>query len=108
MQTPRRSTSSEKLPSREENRIQVPAKSSKDDHSVHMSSRKNAANGALDDQDRSNRQKSSGGKKSSSDAGGFPGNLVKIPLSHKRLTEGSASWASLPSSLAKLGKVWIL
>lgn len=96
------------MPSREENRIQVPAKSSKDDHSVHVSSKKNGANGALDDQERSNRQKSSNGKKSSSDAAGFPGNLVKIPLSNKRLTEGSVSWASLPSSLAKLGKVWKL
>lgn len=103
--TPRRSTSSEKLPSREENRIQVPANSSKDDHSLHASSKKNAASGALDNQERSNRQKSSSGRKSSSsDAAGFPGNLVKIPLSHKRLSEGSISWASLPSSLAKLGK----
>lgn len=71
---------------------------------MHTSSRK-VANGALGDLERSNRQKSSSGKKSSSDAAGFPGNLVKIPLSHKRLTEGSVSWASLPPSLAKLGKV---
>lgn len=92
------------MPTREENKIQVSAKSSKDDHNVHTSSRK-VANGALDDLERSNRQKSSSGKKSSSDAAGFPGNLVKIPLSHKRLTEGSVSWASLPPSLAKLGKV---
>ena len=80
----------------------VAAKSSKDD-----SSKKNAANGALDNEERSNRKKCSNGKKSSSsDAVGFPGNLVKVPLSHRRLTEGSGSWASLPSSLAKLGKVW--
>lgn len=73
---------------------------------MNLSSKKNATNGALDDLERSSRQKSSSGKKSSSDAAGFPGNLVKIPLSHKRVTEGSVSWASLPSSLAKLGKVW--
>ena len=36
---------------------------------------------------------------------GLPGNFNKVSLSKKRLTEGSASWASLPSSLAKLGKV---
>uniref|UniRef100_A0A9I9DSL2 DUF936 domain-containing protein n=1 Tax=Cucumis melo TaxID=3656 RepID=A0A9I9DSL2_CUCME len=40
--TPRRSTSSDKLPSREENRIQVPGKTSKDDHSMQASSKKNA------------------------------------------------------------------
>uniref|UniRef100_A0A0A0KD41 DUF6857 domain-containing protein n=2 Tax=Cucumis sativus TaxID=3659 RepID=A0A0A0KD41_CUCSA len=103
--TPRRSTSSDKLPSREESRIQVPGKTSKDDHSVQASSKKNAINGELDNQERSSRQKSSSGRKSSSsDAAGFPGNLVKIPLSNKRLNEGSVSWASLPSSLAKLGK----
>ncbi|RVW20728.1 hypothetical protein CK203_110780 [Vitis vinifera] len=31
-------------------------------------------------------------------------NLVKVFLNSKRLTEGSVSWSSLPSSLAKLGK----
>lgn len=97
------------MPSREENRIQVPGKTSKDDHSMQASSKKNAVNGELDNQERSSRQKSSSGRKSSSsDAAGFPGNLVKIPLSNKRLSEGSVSWASLPSSLAKLGKVWNL
>jgi hypothetical protein len=32
-------------------------------------------------------------------------NLVKIPPNSKKLTDASNSWASLPPSLAKLGKV---
>nr|GFA25601.1 hypothetical protein [Tanacetum cinerariifolium] len=38
-------------------------------------------------------------------ANGLPGNLVKVSLSNKRLTDGGAFWSSLPSSLAKLGKM---
>ncbi|CAA0819899.1 Plant protein of unknown function (DUF936 [Striga hermonthica] len=46
------------------------------------------------------------GNKSSGETAnnGIPGNLVKVSLSNRRLTDASASWASLPSSLAKLGK----
>lgn len=34
-------------------------------------------------------------------------NLVKIPPNSKKLTDSSASWTSLPPSLAQLGKVWL-
>ncbi|KAI3814368.1 hypothetical protein L1987_19121 [Smallanthus sonchifolius] len=54
-----------------------------------------------------NKQKLSAGRKSSAEASanGLPGNLVKVSLSNRRLTDAAAaSWSSLPSSLAKLGK----
>lgn len=55
----------------------------------------------------SNKQKPSSRRKSSAEtpANGLPGNLVKVSLSNRRLTDGGASWSTLPSSLAKLGKV---
>nr|GEY40558.1 hypothetical protein [Tanacetum cinerariifolium] len=59
------------------------------------------------DHDSSSKQKPSFGRKSSveASANGLPGNLVKVSLSNRRLTEGGASWSSLPSSLAKLEKM---
>ncbi|POO03589.1 hypothetical protein TorRG33x02_007940 [Trema orientale] len=104
--TPRKSTSSERLPSKEDNKIQMSAKSSKEDNRVQMSTKKVTANGALDEQNRFDKQRTSVGKRSSGDLAnnGIPGNLVKVPVNNKKLTEGSVSWASLPSSLAKLGK----
>nr|GEZ64998.1 hypothetical protein [Tanacetum cinerariifolium] len=59
------------------------------------------------DHDSSSKQKPSSGRKSSAEASanGLPGNLVKVSLSNRRLIEGCASWSSLPSSLAKLGKM---
>lgn len=80
--------------------------SSKDDSKAQMSIKKMNGNGALDDVEKSNKQRSAVGKKSSEvNNHGLPGNLVKVFLNSKRLTEGSVSWSSLPSSLAKLGKV---
>ncbi|GFY92772.1 GPI-anchored adhesin-like protein, putative [Actinidia rufa] len=74
------------------NKFQVPMK-------------KVTSNGDLDDVDKSNKQRTSVGKKLSGEVSnhGLPGNLVKVSLSSRRLTDG-ASWASLPPSLAKLGK----
>ncbi|XP_076914628.1 uncharacterized protein LOC143573707 [Bidens hawaiensis] len=54
-----------------------------------------------------NKQKLSSGRNSTAEApaNGLPGNLVKVSLSNRRLTDATnASWSSLPSSLAKLGK----
>ncbi|KAI7743568.1 hypothetical protein M8C21_000767, partial [Ambrosia artemisiifolia] len=53
-----------------------------------------------------NNQKPSPGRKSSAEASAhsLPKNLVKVSLSNTRLTDATASWSSLPSSLAKLGK----
>ncbi|KAJ6734220.1 hypothetical protein OIU79_001469 [Salix purpurea] len=103
--SPRKSTSSERLPSKEDYRDQVSAKSSKEENKFQISTKKNVANGSLDEQDKSNKLRTSVGKKSSEHANnGLPGNLVKVSINSRRLTEGSVSWSSLPSSLAKLGK----
>lgn len=57
--------------------------------------------------EKSSKQRIPVGKKSPGEAGnhGLPENLVKIFPNNRKLTDGSVSWASLPSSLAKLGKV---
>ncbi|KAF6152441.1 hypothetical protein GIB67_035509, partial [Kingdonia uniflora] len=78
--------------------------SSKEDNKLQMPAKKINANGAQDDTDKSNKQRSSIGKRTQEIASnGGPGNLVKVPT-NKRLTDGTISWGSLPSSLAKLGK----
>lgn len=94
---PRKSTSERPPPSKDES----PVKPSKE-------VRTPAKRGDMvDNNDQySNKQKPSSGRKSSADtpANGLPGNLVKVSLSNRRLTDGGASWSTLPSSLAKLGK----
>ncbi|GLT58234.1 hypothetical protein SLA2020_311450 [Shorea laevis] len=104
--TPRKSTSSERLPSKEENKFQISSKSSKEDSKVQAAVKKVIANGGPDDQEKPSKPRISIGKKSSGEAAnnGALGNLVKVSVNSKRLTEGSVSWGSLPSSLAKLGK----
>lgn len=94
------------MPSKEENKVQL-IKSAKEDNKVQTSTKKGTGNGTMDDQSRSDKLRISVGKKSSVELGnnGFPGNLVKVPLNSRKLTEASLSWASLPSSLSKLGKV---
>ncbi|CAL5417055.1 unnamed protein product [Camellia sinensis] len=101
---PRKSTS-ERLPSKEENKVQISMKPSKEENKFQVA-KKVTANGDSDGVDKSNKQRTSAGKKSSGEAAnhGLPGNLVKVSLSNRRLTDGIVSWASLPSSLAKLGK----
>ena len=65
------------------------------------------ANGMLDDQEKPNKPRTYVGKKSGElTNNGALGNLVKVPINSKRLTDGSVSWGSLPSSLSRLGKVW--
>ncbi|EEF22914.1 hypothetical protein RCOM_1912900, partial [Ricinus communis] len=104
---PRKSTSSERLPSKEDNKTQLSAKSSKEENRNLISTKKVTANGNSDDQEKLNKPKTSIGKKLSGDhaSNGLLGNLVKVPINGRKLTEGSVSWNSLPSSLAKLGKV---
>ncbi|KAG9444652.1 hypothetical protein H6P81_015992 [Aristolochia fimbriata] len=81
----------DKVSSKEGNRVQTPTK-------------KGNTNGAVDDPEKVTKPRISIGKKGSGEVtNGVPGNLVKVSTS-KRLTDGSMSWASLPSSLAKLGK----
>ncbi|XP_057499537.1 uncharacterized protein LOC130783799 [Actinidia eriantha] len=102
---PRKSTS-EWLPSKEENKVQISTKHSKEKNKFQVPMKKVTSNGDLDDVDKSNKQRTSVGKKLSGEVSnhGLLGNLVKVSLSSRRLTDGGASWASLPPSLAKLGK----
>ncbi|XP_062007220.1 uncharacterized protein LOC133724479 [Rosa rugosa] len=103
--TPRKSISNERLLSKEEHKMQISAKSLKEENKVQQSTKKVTANGTLGDQDRSIKPRISVGKKSSDASNnGFPGNLVKVPLNNRKLTDGGFPWPSLPSSLAKLAK----
>lgn len=102
---PRKSTSSERLPPKDE-KIPMSSKLSKEENRVQTFTKKVTANGTLDDQEKSNKLRISPIKKLSGEltSNGVPGNLVKVPINSRRLTDGSIQWASLPSSLAKLGK----
>lgn len=102
---PRKSTSSERLPSKEDSKVHISAKTSKEENKFQTSAKKIPANGKLDDQEKSNKQKAFTGRKSGElNNNGLPGNLVKVPINSRRLTDGNVSWAALPSSLAMLGK----
>ncbi|XP_068646646.1 uncharacterized protein [Aristolochia californica] len=82
----------DKVSTKEVNRVQTPTK-------------KDNMNGIVDDPEKVTKPRVSLAKRSSGDVanGAVPWNLVKVSTG-KRLTDGSVSWASLPSSLAKLGK----
>ncbi|XVF65635.1 hypothetical protein PTKIN_Ptkin09bG0264900 [Pterospermum kingtungense] len=99
--TPRKSTSSEKLLSKEENKLQTSTRSLKEESKSLVPTKKVLSNGTLDDQDKPSKPRTNVGKKSGD---GALGSLVKVPINSKRLTDGSVSWGSLPSSLSKLGK----
>lgn len=75
-----------------------------------MSTKKVTGNGNSNDQNRADKQRTSLGKKSSGElaSNGIPGNMVRVPINSRKLTEASVSWASLPTSLVKLGKVVLL
>ncbi|KAG2320101.1 hypothetical protein Bca4012_053589 [Brassica carinata] len=102
---PRKSTSSEKLPSKQE-RANVFAKSSKEHSKTQPTKRVETSGIVVDTKDKQSKPKStSKGKKSKSTAeNGLPGNLVKISVNSKRLAASSIQWSSLPSSLSRLGQ----
>ncbi|ESQ36004.1 hypothetical protein EUTSA_v10006887mg [Eutrema salsugineum] len=99
---PRKSTSSEKLPSKQE-RANAFAKSSKD-HNKIQSTKKIETTGILDTKDKTSRPKSTSVDKKSTAENGLPGNLVKVPVNGKRLAAATIQWGSLPSSLSRLGQ----
>ncbi|XP_022734065.1 uncharacterized protein LOC111287655 [Durio zibethinus] len=102
---PRKSTSSEKLSSKEEAKLHTYTRSLKEESKSQVSTKKVMANGMLDDQEKPNKPRTYVGKKSGElTNNGALGNLVKVPINNKRLTDGSVSWGSLPSSLSRLGK----
>ncbi|PNX74209.1 hypothetical protein L195_g030125 [Trifolium pratense] len=104
--TPRRSSiSNEKLLSRE---VKAPIKPSKEEHKAQVSIKKVTANGTTEEQEKSNRRASIGKKSAEVSNNGLPGNMVKISLSSRKVTDASVQWASLPSSISKLGKVILI
>ncbi|KAF8116165.1 hypothetical protein N665_0020s0026 [Sinapis alba] len=100
---PRKSTSSEKLPSKQE-RVNVFAKSSKEQSKAQPTKKVETA-GIVDTKDKttSKPKSTSLGKKSTAE-NGLPGNLVKVPVNSKRLASATVQWCSLPSSLSRLGQ----
>jgi len=108
-QAPRKSTSSEKLPSKEDSKVQSTSKPSKEELKAQTSTKKVIANGTTEGQEKTSKQRTSFGKKSSEvSSTGLPGNLVKVSLNSRKVTDANVQWASLPSSLAKLGRVYCL
>ncbi|PIA29687.1 hypothetical protein AQUCO_05800061v1 [Aquilegia coerulea] len=78
---------------------------SKDENKGQISAKKVTANGPLNIPEKSVKQRTSVGKKTpEAVSSGLPSNLVKVVPSDRQMTDSSVSWASLPSSLAKLGQ----
>ncbi|KAK8619469.1 hypothetical protein V6N13_133427 [Hibiscus sabdariffa] len=97
---PRKSTSSEKLLPKEEAELQTSTRSLKEESKSLVSTKK-----MLVEQEKPNKPRTYIGKKSGdhTNNGGL-GNLVKVPINIKRLTDASVSWGSLPTSLSELGR----
>ncbi|KAG4972450.1 hypothetical protein AAZX31_13G326800 [Glycine max] len=101
----RRSISTEKFLSKEESRIQAPTKPSKEQHKIQTPTKKANANGIVEEPEKSSKLRTSIGKKSAEVSNsGLPGNLVKVSLSNRKVTDASVQWASLPSSISKIGR----
>ncbi|XP_009148130.1 uncharacterized protein LOC103871617 [Brassica rapa] len=100
---PRKSTSSEKLPSKQE-RANVLAKSSKEQSSKTQSTKKVETAGVVDTKEKTSKPKSTSVGKKSTAENGLPGNLVKVPVNSKRLASATVQWGALPSSLSRLGQ----
>ncbi|GER42410.1 hypothetical protein STAS_19197 [Striga asiatica] len=99
---PRKSIS-ERSTSKEDNKV-ASLKLTREVSNVHAPVKKASTNGDMPEVNKP-ASRIIGNKSSGENANnGIPGNLVKVSLSNRRLTDASASWASLPSSLAKLGK----
>ncbi|XP_047175983.1 uncharacterized protein LOC124843310 isoform X1 [Vigna umbellata] len=103
LSTPRRrSISIRNGPSKEEEKIQAPTKPSKEQLKTQTSAKKANANGTTAEPEKSSKQRTSTGKKA--EVSNLPGNLVKVSLSNRKVTDATVQWASLPSSISKLGK----
>eukprot|EP00268_Persea_americana_P005715 TRINITY_DN11947_c1_g1_i3.p1 TRINITY_DN11947_c1_g1~~TRINITY_DN11947_c1_g1_i3.p1 ORF type:complete len:716 (+),score=181.90 TRINITY_DN11947_c1_g1_i3:430-2577(+) len=86
------------------NPTSVDKSSSKEDNKVEMPAKKSNTNGALNVPEKSSKQAFVGKKSLEVPNNGNPGNLVKVATNNRRWTDGSVSWASLPPALSKLGK----
>lgn len=105
LSVPRKSTS-ERLPPKEDTKVKVSSKSLKEENKAGLPANMVTTKGNLVDPNRLHKQIPSVGKKTPGNNAnhGLPGNFNKVSLSKKRLTDGSALWTTLPSSLGKLGK----
>ncbi|OAY71770.1 hypothetical protein ACMD2_00741 [Ananas comosus] len=92
---PRRKPSADEKPlAKEDNKVHAPAKKGN-----------GAPTTTLDDSEKSSKQRNPSLKKAIETPNSLSlNNLVKVVPRNRKLTENSASWGSLPSSLAKLGK----
>ncbi|KAG5048897.1 hypothetical protein JHK85_010000 [Glycine max] len=100
-----RSISTEKFLSKEESRIQAPTKPSKEQDKIQTPTKKANANGTVEEPEKYSKLRTSIGKKSAEVSNsGLPGNLVKVTLSNTKVTDASVQWASLPSSISKIGR----
>ncbi|MQL76532.1 hypothetical protein Taro_008920 [Colocasia esculenta] len=96
--------------SKVDSKVQMPkadskVSTSKVDSKVQTTPKKGNVNGPVEEPEKPVKQRSPVGKKPSEVANnGLPGNLVKVPINSRKLTEGNVSWASLSPSLSKLGK----
>ncbi|OIW08978.1 hypothetical protein TanjilG_05954 [Lupinus angustifolius] len=101
----RRSFSSEKLPFKEESRIQASIKPSKEEHKTQMSVKKATANRTMEEQEKSSERRNSLGQKSPEGSNNvIPGNMVKVSLNSRKVKDANVQWALLPSSMSRLGK----
>ena len=88
---------------------QAPTKPSKEQHKIQAPTKKVNANGTVEEPEKSSKLRTSIGKKSAKVSNsGLPGNLVKVTLSNRKVKDGSVQWASLPSSISKIGRVYPL
>lgn len=94
LQAPRqKSSTNEKLLPKDDSKIQTPVK-------------KGIVSAAAEDSDKTVKHRPPVLRKSSETTNGLNlVNLVKVVPSNRKWTDGSVSWQTLPSSLAKLGKV---
>ncbi|KAG4914743.1 hypothetical protein JHK87_052300 [Glycine soja] len=78
---------------------------SKEQHKIQTPTKKANANGTVEEPEKSSKLRTSIGKKSAKVSNsGLPGNLVKVTLSNRKVKDGSVQWASLPSSISKIGR----
>ncbi|PWA50127.1 hypothetical protein CTI12_AA472760 [Artemisia annua] len=100
-------STSERTPSKmEHKKVAKSVKSSKEENKVQTSTKKVAKMGDVVDRDLLSKQKSTSGRKASSEVSknGLPGNMMKVLISNKRLADANCSWSSLPSTISTLGK----
>ncbi|KAG6505166.1 hypothetical protein ZIOFF_037519 [Zingiber officinale] len=78
----------------------------KEDIKIQCPTKRSTTNTRADDSDKSSKKDTSKTKKPSETANTINlSNLVKVVPASKRWSDGTVSWASLPSSLSELGKV---